>query len=221
MAVVGEQVILRRRRSSSGEPQPHRIRLDKLQTGDELVVEIVIDRKNDVRRWFHFLPEMLENRRGVVFRASGEEIYWLSGLRPKPILESTARKLLPAPETKRRGRKPSAKPVKTTDPDWHRRKRGPKVMKVLIFDVDARLMAICPTTEQAARLTNIRPEAITKMCKTKRPSFDTGLSFRHWWRKIQDVDMTDFTLTVTQYDAWCKRKISSEKNFDATENIGR
>ena len=210
MAVVGEQVILRKRRSS-GETQPHRIRLDKLQTGDELVVEIVIDRKNDVKRWFHFLPEMLENRRSVAFRASGEEIYWLSGLRPKPMLESTARKLLPASEPKRRGRKPSAKLVKTTDPNWRRRKRGPKVMKVLVFDADGTLAAICPTTEKAAQLTNILPEAVVRMCKNKRPSADTGLSFRHWWRKTEDLDMTDFTLTVTQYDELCKRKPSSEE----------
>lgn len=212
MAVIGEQVILRKRRSS-GEPKPHRIKLDKLQPGDELIVEIVVDRKNDVRRWFHFLPEILGTRRGIAFRASGDDIYWLSGLHPKPMLESMARRLLPVPEPKRRGRKPNAvKPVKTTDPDWRKRKRGPKAMKVLIFDPDGHLMAICPTSEQAARLTNILPEAITKMCKTKRPSFDTGLSFRHWWRKIQDFDITDFTLTVTQYDDSCKRKPSSDEN---------
>lgn len=210
MAVVGEQVILRKRRSS-GEPQPHRIKLDKLQPGDELVVEIVVDRKNDIRRWFHFLPEMLENRRGVAFRASGEDVYWLSGLHPKPMLESMARRLLPAPEPKRRGRKPSAKPVKTTDPDWRRRKRGPRVMKVLVFDVDGSLAAVCPTTEKAARLTNILPEAVLRMCKTKRPSAETGLSFRHWWRKTEDLDMTDSTLTITQYDESCKRKPSSEE----------
>lgn len=210
MAVVGEQVILRKRRSS-GEPQPHRIKLDKLQPGDELVVEIVVDRKNDIRRWFHFLPEMLENRRGVAFRASGEDVYWLSGLHPKPMLESMARRLLPAPEPKRRGREPSAKPVKTTDPDWRRRKRSPRVMKVLVFDADGSLAAVCPTTEKAARLTNILPEAVLRMCKTKRPSAETGLSFRHWWRKIQDMDMTDSTLTVTQYDESCKRKPSSEE----------
>ncbi|WP_418976496.1 hypothetical protein [Alistipes putredinis] len=151
------------------------------------------------------------NRRGVAFRASGEEIYWLSGLRPKPMLESTARRLLPAPEPKRRGRKPSAKPVKTTDPNWCRRKRDPRVMKVRVFDADGSLVAVCPTTEKAARLTNILPESVVRMCKTKRPSAETGLSFRHGWRKIQEVDMTDVTLTVAQYDESCKRKPSSEE----------
>lgn len=84
-------------------------------------------------------------------------------------------------------------------------------MKVLVFDADGALAAICPTTETAARLTNILPEAVVRMCKTKRPSSDTGLSFRHWWRKIQDADMTDFTLTVAQYDESCKRRPYSEE----------
>lgn len=211
MAIIGEQIILRKRRSN-GEPQPNRIRLDKLQAGDELIVEIVVDKKNDVRHWFHFPPEMLEKRQSISFRASNGEVYWLSGLHPKPMLESMARRLLPAPEPKRRGRKPTAaKPIKMTDPNWRKRKRGPKVMKVLIFAPDGYLMAICPATEQAARLTNIRSEAIAKLCKTKRSSFDTGLSFRHWWRKMQEVDITDFTLTVAQYDEMCKRKPSSEE----------
>lgn len=210
MAFVREQVVLRKRRSS-GEPKPHRIKLDKLQPGDELIVEIVVDKKNDVRHWYHFKPEMLENRRGVAFRASGEDIYWLSGLKPNPMLESMALKLLPPPEPKRRGRKAAVKPVKKTDPDWRKRKRGPRAMKVLIFDAEGCLTAICPTAEKAASLTNIRYDSIVKLCKIKRPSFDTGLSFRHWWRKIEDLDITDFTLTVTQYDELCKRRIPSDK----------
>ena len=211
MAIIGEQIILRKRRSN-GEPQPNRIRLDKLQAGDELIVEIVVDKKNDVRHWFHFLPEMLEKRQSISFRASNGEVYWLSGLHPKPMLESMARRLLPAPEPKRRGRKPTtAKPIKMTDPNWRKRKRGPKVMKVLIFDSDGRLMAFCPTAERAAALTNIRQEAIVRLCKTKRPSFDTGWSFRHWWRKTQDVDLTDSTLTAVRYDEMCRRKPSDEQ----------
>ena len=41
MAVVRERVVLRKRRSSEPK-QPNRIRLDKLNPGDELVVEIVV-----------------------------------------------------------------------------------------------------------------------------------------------------------------------------------
>lgn len=204
MAILEEHIVLRKRRSS-GEPKPHRIRLEKLQPDDELIVEIVIDSKNDIRSWFHFKPEDLAGRRSILFRVSGEQVYWLAGSAPKQILGTTAKRLLPNPEPKRRGRKPKEKPVKVIDPDWRKQKRGPKVRQVLVFDEEMQLKGIIPSLKDTARLLNLRPEAIDKLCKTKRQSYETGLSFRYLWKRL-DFDITDFKLTAPQYDALCKRK---------------
>ena len=59
--------------------------------------------------------------------------------------------------------------------------------------------------KDAASMTNLREKAIDKLCKTKRVSTETGYSFRYWW-KVLGFDITDFTLTASQYDELCKRK---------------
>ena len=93
----------------------------------------------------------------------------------------------------------------TIEPDGKRRKREPKNYKVLVFDASMRLKGIHPPLKDTARLYNLRAEAINKLCKIKRPSQETGLSFRFWW-KVLDFDITDFELTVSRYDELCKRK---------------
>ena len=93
----------------------------------------------------------------------------------------------------------------TIEPDGKRRKREPKNYKVLVFDASMRLKGIHPPLKDTARLYNLRAEAINKLCKIKRPSQETGLSFRYWW-KVLDFDITDFELTVSRYDELCKRK---------------
>ena len=58
MAVVKERIILRKGRRQ-GEKMPHRVSLKELSEGDSLLVEIVIDRENDVVCRYQFLPEQL------------------------------------------------------------------------------------------------------------------------------------------------------------------
>ena len=86
MAVVRERIILRKGRRS-GEKMPHRIDIKELAEGDSLLVEIVIDKKNDSVYRCLFEPEQLAGRRSVTFRVSGEQVYWLSGLQPKLLLK--------------------------------------------------------------------------------------------------------------------------------------
>ena len=193
MAVVKERIILRKGRRQ-GEKMPHRIHLKDLAEGDSLLVEIVIDRENDVVCRYQFQPEQLAGRRGIAFRVSGDQVYWLSGLQPKPLLKTQADKLVPAIEhteevaPKRRGGKP-----------------GPRVRKVLVFDESGKLTAIHRSLADVAAWSNLREKAIDKLCKSKRPSLETGYSFRYWW-KVLGFDITDFTLTASQYDEMCKRK---------------
>ncbi len=52
---------------------------------------------------------------------------------------------------------------------------------------------------------NLREAAIDKLCKSKRPSFETGYYFRYWWR-VLDFDITDFSMTAMEYDLLCGRK---------------
>lgn len=193
MAVVKERIILRKGRRQ-GEKMPHRIHLKDLAEGDSLLVEIVIDRENDVVCRYQFQPEQLAGRRGIAFRASGNQVYWLSGLQPKPLLKQQADKLIPDIEhteeivPKRRGGKP-----------------GPRVRKVLVFDEYGKLAAIHRSLADVAAWSNLREKAIDKLCKSKRPSMETGYSFRYWW-KVLGFDITDFSLTASQYDELCKRK---------------
>ena len=193
MAVVKERIILRKGRRQ-GEKMPHRVSSKELSEGDSLLVEIVIDRENDVVCRYQFLPEQLAGRRGIAFRVSGDQVYWLSGLQPKPLLKQQADKLVPDIEhteevaPKRRGGKP-----------------GPRIRKVLVFDEYGKLAAIHRSLADVAAWSNLREKAIDKLCKSKRPSMETGYSFRYWW-KVLGFDITDFTLTASQYDEMCKRK---------------
>lgn len=193
MAVVKERIILRKGRRQ-GEKMPHRIHLKELTEGDSLLVEIVIDRENDVVCRYQFQPEQLAGRRGIAFRVSGDQVYWLSGLQPKPLLKTQADKLVPDIEhteevaPKRRGGKP-----------------GPRIRKVLVFDEYGKLVAIHRSLADVAAWSNLREKAIDKLCKSKRPSLETGYSFRYWW-KVLGFNITDFTLTASQYDEMCKRK---------------
>ena len=176
MAVVRERIILRKGRR------------------DSLLVEMVIDKKNDSVYRCLFKPEQLAGRRSVTFRVSGEQVYWLSGLQPKPLLKQQADKLVPDIEH-----------VKEEEPKKRGGKAGPRERKVLVFDEEGKLEAVLRSLKDAASMTNLREKAIDKLCKTKRVSTETGYSFRYWW-KVLGFDITDFTLTASQYDELCKRK---------------
>lgn len=193
MAVVRERIILRKGRRS-GEKMPHRIDIKELAEGDSLLVEIVIDKKNDSVYRYLFEPEQLAGRRSVTFRVSGEQVYWLSGLQPKPLLKQQAEKLVPDVEH-----------VKEEEPKKRGGKPGPRERKVLVFDEEGKLEAVMRSLKDVASMTNLREKAIDRLCKTKRVSTETGYSFRYWW-KVLGFDITDFTLTVSQYDELCKRK---------------
>ena len=84
-------------------------------------------------------------------------------------------------------------------------KSGPRERKVLVFDEEGRLEAVLRSLKDVASITNLREKSIDRLCKNKRVSSETGYSFRYWW-KVLGFDITDFTLTVSQYDALCKRK---------------
>ena len=193
MAVVRERIILRKGRRN-GEKMPHRIDIKELAEGDSLLVEIVIDKKNDSVYRCQFEPKQLAGRRSVTFRVSGEQGYWLSGLQTKPLLKQQADKLVPDVEH-----------VKEEEPKKHGGKSGPRERKVLVFDEEGKLEAVMRSLKDVASMTNLWEKAIDRLCKTKRVSSETGYSFRYWW-KVLGFDITDFTLTASQYDELCKRK---------------
>ena len=193
MAVIKERIILRKGRRS-GEKMPHRINIKDLTEGDSLFVEITIDKANDLVYRCLFAPEQLVGRRSVTFRVSGEQVYWLSGLQPKPLLKQQADKLVPDVEH-----------VEEVVPKRRGGKSGPRERKVLVFDEEGRLEAVLRSLKDVASITNLREKSIDRLCKNKRVSSETGYSFRYWW-KVLGFDITDFTLTVSQYDALCKRK---------------
>lgn len=193
MAVIKERIILRKGRRS-GEKMPHRINIKDLTEGDSLLVEITIDKANDLVYRCLFAPEQLVGRRSVAFRVSGEQVYWLSGLQPKPLLKQQADKLVPDVEH-----------VEEVGPKRCGGKSGPRERKVLVFDEEGRLEAVLRSLKDVASITNLREKSIDRLCKTKRVSSETGYSFRYWW-KVLGFDITDFTLSVSQYDALCKRK---------------
>lgn len=193
MSIVKERIVLRRHRRA-GERIPRRIVLDKLETGDSLLVEIVIDRQKDLVKCYLFDPKRLEGRRSVTFRVSGEEVYWLGGASPKPLLHQQAERMFAEQKQSEKSKHGGSQSG-----------RRPKIFKTLIFDKDGSLTAICPSLTAAAHLVNLRPEAIDKLCHSKRPSFETGLSFRYCW-KVLDFDISDFTLTTERYDELCRRK---------------
>lgn len=194
MAIVKERIILRKGRRN-GEKMPHRINIKELAADDSLLVEITIDREKDLIYRCQFEPEQLAGRRSVAFRVIGEEVYWLSGVQPKPLMKQQADRLVPAAEH-----------VEEVSPQRRGGKQGPKERKVLVFDEYGRLEAVLRSLSDVASMTNLREKAIDKLCKTKRVSAETGYSFRYWWKKMPNFDMTDFTLTFRQYDDLCKRK---------------
>lgn len=134
-------------------------------------------------------------------------MHWLNKVAPMPMLAQTAEKLFSATEPKRKGRKPGIGTAKRSKQGRQRKKREPRTFKVLVFDNALQLIGIYRTLKDSATSLNLRPEAIDKLCKTKRPSQETGFSFRYWW-KILDFDVTDFKMTAKQYDELCRRKPS-------------
>lgn len=172
MAVVRERIILRKGRRS-GEKMPHRIDIKELSEDDSLLVEIIVDKKNDLVYRSLFEPEQLAGRRNVTFRVSGEQVYWLSGLQPKPLLKQQAEKLVPDVEH-----------VKEEEPKKRGGKSGPRERKVLVFDEEGKLEAVTRSLKDVASMTNLREKAIGRLCKTKRVSTETGYSFRYWWKVL-------------------------------------
>lgn len=193
MGIVKERVVLRRGRRE-GEKAPHRIRLDAVETGDFLLVEVVVDRA--VGRVCHYLfpPEMLSGRRGVAFRESGGEIYWLAGLKPKSLSPEQADALFAQSGVRKE------KTGKTSEA-----KHGQADRNVLVFGMHDSLVAVYRTLEDVAAAMNLRIGAIDKLCRTKRPSTETGYSFRYRKRK-PGLELMDFTLTLSRYDGLCRRK---------------
>lgn len=191
MATVRQRIILRKSRRK-GERIPYRIKFDELQPKDALLVEIVLNRELDLANCYLFRPEHREKRRSVAFRVSGNTVYWLGGAMPKPLLRAQAEKLASPTKTK-----PQVLELSDSAP-------RAKVRKVLVFDDKGSLASICHTVEDVVKLTHLRKEAIDKLCKAKRSSFETGLSFRYLWKAL-DFDITDFSLTLSRYDELCKR----------------
>lgn len=189
MSVVKERIILRRRRRE-GEKMPHRIKLDAVGEKDSLLVEIVVGKDENLVFRYLFKPAQLAGRRGIAFRESGNEIYWLSGLKPKLLLQQQAEALVGQPKEKKAN---------------VRSEREPLNRKVLVFGEYGSLVAVYRTLKDVTKVMNLREEAVDKLCRTKRTSSETGFSFRYWW-KVLDFDITDFTLTLSRYDALCKRK---------------
>lgn len=209
MAIIREKITLRKRRKEDAERQPNRVRLDKVGEKDTLIIEIVVDKKNNIVYWYRFQPEQLIGRKAVIFTVSGTDVYWLSGIKPQQLSEADLpEEPRPTPMAKPRGRKPKAKTEKQppVDPDWRKK---PRPRKVLIFDATENLGMICSNLTYASDITHILPESIHKLCKTKKPSQDTGLSFRYLWKKLDLI--TDFSLTLSQYDELCKRKPSKQQ----------
>ncbi|WP_297861407.1 hypothetical protein [uncultured Alistipes sp.] len=192
MAVVRERIILRKGRRN-GEKKPHRIDIKELSEGDSLLVEITIDKEKDLVYRCLFEPEQLAGRRSVAFRVIGEEVYWLSNLQPKPLLKQQADRLVPAVEH-----------VEEVSSQRRGGKQGSKERKILVFDEKGNLVSIYVSLQNAATMMNLRETAIDKLCKTKRSSFETGYYFRYWW-KVLHFDITDFSMTVRQYDLLCSR----------------
>lgn len=202
MAVIRERIILRKRKKTEGDRTPHRIKLDKIGAADSLIVEIVIDRKNDIRKCFRFRPEQLSGKKGITFTVSGSEVYWLRSLAPYVIDPTDLPKdPKPAKKIKRRGRKPQSKIESIIKPG----------RRVLIFDSEQHLDSIHRNTASAAKATYIRSEFLENLCKTKKPSKETGLSFRYLREKFaSDERIRNFCITLHQYDEMCKRQPKQE-----------
>lgn len=196
MGIVKNRIVLRRGRRK-GEKMPHRIKVDAVETGDFLLVEVVVNRKSGPIFHYLFTSEMLSGRRAVSFSESGGEIYWLSGLKPKALSSEQAEELFAQAGVIKE------KAGKSSEPE-----RGQAERNVMVFGVHDALVAVYRTLGDVAAVMNLRVGAIDKLCRTKRPSTETGYSFRYRKRKI-DLDLTDFTLTLSRYDELCKRNPES------------
>lgn len=196
MSVVKVRVVLRRHRRE-GEKSPHRIRLDSLTAGDSLLVEVVAGKEAGCVYRYLFSPQLLSERRGITFRESGNEIYWLSGLKPKMLLQQQAEALLAGTDETGKSEKSSGERLVQVN------------YNVLVFGVHNSLVAVYRTLDDVAAAMNLRAGAIDKLCRTKRASTETGYSFRYRKKKL-DLDLTDFTLTLSRYDELCRRKPKSK-----------
>ncbi|MDL2320190.1 hypothetical protein LJC45_03555 [Alistipes sp. OttesenSCG-928-B03] len=190
MGVFREKITLNKPRKNE-EQLPKNVKLDRITDEDILVVEIVIDSKKDIVRKYKFNPGELSGRKNISFVVKAEDVYWLQGLDPKPMLRD---RYQDAPVREFVEEKP-----KIT------RKRKPVEKMVLFFCQNQEMAGICASVEVASRLTGILPEAIAKMCRSKKPSRDTGLSFRYY-QKSYDISLGDFDITLSQYDELGKRK---------------
>lgn len=205
MAAIREKIVLRKRRKD-GERLPNRIRLDKVGENDTLIIEIVVDKKNGITQWYRFLPEQMTGKRSVAFTVSGGEVYWLSGAKPTRIYESELPEEpqpMPAPIHK----DPNPNVIEPTPPQakLDGRKKSKK-KKVLVFDSKQKLLMVCADTEAASQLTHILKDSIDKLCKSKKPSQETGYSFRKLWKNLgPDTNVLDFSLTLNRFDEMCKR----------------
>lgn len=204
MAAIREKIVLRKRRKD-GERLPNRIRLDKVGENDTLIIEIVVDKKNGITQWYRFLPEQMTGKRSVAFTVSGGEVYWLSGAKPTRIYESELPEEPQPPAPIHRSRKTNV--IESTPPQAKLDgRKKPKKKKVLVFDSKQKLVMVCADVEAASQLTHILKESIDKLCKSKNPSQDTGLSFRKLWKNLgPDTNVLDFSLTLNCYDEMCKR----------------
>lgn len=188
MAIVRKRIILRNK-SRSDEKEPRRIRFDGLAADDSLLVEIVTNRENDLSYCYLFQPEHRGDRKSAAYRVCDNRVTWEGDVQPRPLLQIEANELCPLPSSTKR--KPAV--------------RRPKGRKILIFDEKGYLVSIYFSLQDAASMMNLREAAIDKLCKSKRPSFETGYYFRYWWR-VLDFDITDFSMTAMEYDLLCGRK---------------
>lgn len=197
-----------RKQRKKGEKNSSSIKLDSLSPGDDLIVEIVANKKKDIRYWYKFEADQLTGKKNVTFRISGDDVRWLSGANPRRLFGEEIPKQAPDHEPKakvRKGRKSKVVKAKVpADPDWRKRKRGPQIRKVLLFDAGLKMVGHFETLEVAARITNLLPEAIDRLCKSKRPSQDTKLSFRYLYPYL-GLNLSNFTHTATEYDELNKR----------------
>lgn len=176
---------------------PHRIKLEAMEPGVSLLVEVV-NKASDSVGYYLFAPEILSGRRSIAFRESGTMIYWLAGLNPRNLLQGQAEALLAQSDV----RPEKDRITSTTGQSQSDR-------NVLVFGIHDSLVAVYRTLDDVAAAMNLRSGAIDKLCRTKRPSTETGYSFRYRKKKL-DLGLTDFTLTLSRYDELCKRRSRSE-----------
>lgn len=208
MAVIWETLLLRHRRKE-GERLPNRIKLDHIGDKDTLIVEIVVDKKQGITYWYRFQPEQLAGKKAVIFTVSKGEVYWLSGARPQRMYEDELPEkpqIIPVRDPKVLKSSSPTEPSDQGEPTSEVEKKKRKKV-VMVFSADESLIMVCADLHDTSKLTHILPESIDKLCKSKKPSQDAGLSFRYLYRKDwNDERILMFSLTLTQYDEMRKRK---------------